>query len=178
MKASRIGLLVVLLAGASRSAFADAFDIPAYLARFNTWNHSTAGICGLVLGLAAIDYLWNLLVIGLPCMRICAIRRKRLLLDVGLLTLLGQVADRLGAVIALTLVTARPIADLLVRRNAWGLWHWVLLGNLACSGAAIGLLVWLFVRKKWGGTRRAALIMATVAAIVTNPAIPLLLNLG
>jgi hypothetical protein len=170
MKPSRIGLLVVLLALASRAAFADGIDIPDYVSRFGTSNHSTAEICGLVLALAATDYLWNLLVIGLPCLRICAIRRERLLFDIGLITVLEQVVDRLG------LVAVRPIGDLL-GVDIWSCWSWVLiLGILFCSGAANGSFVWFFVRKEWGGSRRAALAMAIGAVIATNPAIMMFLN--
>ncbi|MGO9094808.1 MAG: hypothetical protein ACLQGV_06250 [Bryobacteraceae bacterium] len=175
MKGLRLGLLVILLAGASRSAFADVIDEVGYLTRVNARGHSVEEVCGLVLALAAINYVWNLLVIGLPCLRLCAVGRKRLLLDVGLITVLGQAADRLGAVISYAL--ARLLASLL-SFSLDGFVLLVVLANFVCSGAAIGCLVWFFVRKKWGGSSRAALVMAIVAAIATNPMLGLYLSLG
>jgi hypothetical protein len=190
MKHPRMGLLLILAACASGSAFADGFDVASYLARVNTYNHSTGAICGLILALAAIDYVWNLLIIGLPSMSICAVGPKKIILDLVTLTILGQVADRLGAVIAFILLG--PIPFTLAERIPFTLAERIpflyvdlgvydirlVLSNFVCSGIAIALLVWFFVRKRWGGSTRSALVMAIVAAIATNPMISMFLPLG
>lgn len=155
-------------------AFADSIDIGAYLTRVNTKGHSLPAMGGLLL--LAIDYLWNLLIIGRPAMRVCAASRARILIGLVVVTLLGQIADRLGAVMAA--ITADPIARGLLRLGAEGWALYWLVGNIIYSGIAIALLVWFFVRKRWLGSKRTALILAIVAAFLANPAIALFIPIG
>jgi hypothetical protein len=158
------------------STFADSIDIAAYLTRVNTKGHSLLAIGGLILLLLAIDYLWNLLIIGLSAMRVCAASRAKILIGLIIVTLLGQVADRLGAFLAA--ITAGPVVRGLLRLGAEGWALYWLVGNIIFSGIAIALLVWFFVRKRWLGSKRAALILAIVAAFLANPAIALFIPIG
>jgi hypothetical protein len=108
-------------------------------------------------------------------MSVCAASRARILIGLVVVTLLGQVADRLGAVVAA--IAACPIARLLMLgAEGWAL-RWFV-GNIIYSGIAIAFLVWFFVRKRWLESKRAAYILAIVAAFLTNPAIALFILIG
>jgi hypothetical protein len=82
-----------------------------------------------------------------------------------LLSLLGQVADRLGAMLA---VMAMVPLDL----EFGGLvFSWLFLGlNFLFSGVAVGALALYFLRRPWLIPARQAWMIAGIAAVLTNPA--------
>ena len=84
------------------------------------------------------------------------------------LTLLGQVADRLGAVLAGAL--AGVVASALGLHGE-GSWLIPLLAlNLAFSGLAIAALVFVFGRLVWSLSLGQSAGLCVAAGILTNPA--------
>ncbi|MGO9094809.1 MAG: hypothetical protein ACLQGV_06255 [Bryobacteraceae bacterium] len=151
---------MVPLAGASLVVILVGYAALVDMAVQN-WDPSTAEGCWCVLTLAA-TYLWNLILIGVPAMHLCTVGRWRLLRHIGLVTLVG-----------LAVVLANVIALDRIPPSSFRLGEALFL-IFGTSGAAVGWLVWFLVRRKWGGTNRAALVMAFVTAILANPALALL----
>jgi hypothetical protein len=152
---------MVLLAPATLIAFVVGFAAIDRLVCFTSLDHSIKMICYPVLALAS-TYLWNLVLIGVPAMHLCAIGCRRLLLHIGLVSLVGLV------VVALTAMAEDRISSL----AGWlhdALW----LGPFVSSGMAVGWLVWFLVRRRWSGTNGAALVMAFLTAILANPMLAL-----
>jgi hypothetical protein len=136
---------------AAPRAFADGIDLVPYLARIGH-GHSTAGVIGLVILWMLVNYALNFVVIGLPAVKIGPAAIRTVASGMVLLTLLGQVADRLGAMLA---VMAMVPLDL----EFGGLvFSWLLLG-----------LNFLFFR---GRRRRSgALLLAATLAHTGAPSI-------
>jgi hypothetical protein len=158
----------VLVALLCEPAFADSIDLASYLARLPVRHYSGPHIVAGLLALMVINYAVNYLVIGLPA--ICFARADRRAVTVGLiwLTLLGQIADRVGALVALFLF-APPLARMLGIRSV-GAWMLGLLAmNFLCSAIAVGALALYFLRRRWKVRPGLAWGIAVTAAVLTNP---------
>ena len=116
-----------------------------------------------------VNYIFNLLVIGLPAMKMGASKR-RVAGDIVGFTFLGQVADRLGAI-------AGPLIGFVVvdlcrvgGRKALGLGMEIgILLNLVLAGLFVGFLVRWYMRRRWSLVGRRVAVMACIAGVLTNP---------
>jgi len=159
-----VGVAVI---GGTEPAYADGIDVLPYLLRVG-WAWSPAGILAGVLALMGVNYLLNLAIIGWPAVRWGGADLRAVARDLVALTLLGQVADRLGAVLALPLGSAIATALNLL---SGGSWVWPLLAmNFILSGTAVGALALYFLRRRWRLARGTSWAIAIAAAILTNPA--------
>ncbi len=160
---ARVLALVVALAMTS-PAMADGIDLFPYLMRTGwggIWDLRTLATIVVIM---LANYALNIIVIGIPATRTGQVKGEVVMTSLIWLTLLGQVADRIGAVVALVIAT--PL--LLASQTNWG---WILLGlNLLTSGVAVGALAFYFVRKKWHVDKRPSWVIAIAAGILTNPA--------
>jgi hypothetical protein len=116
----------------------------------------------------AVSYALNILVVGIPAVRVGPPRWRVVLGGLAVLTILAQVADRICSILAGLLAPA--VAhwfhfgredDLLAAQIAM---------NFALSGVVVGTLAIYFLRRRWSVARRPAWIIAIAAALVTNPA--------
>lgn len=153
-------------------AFADGIDIVPAL----TWiggEHSATVTAGLLVFLMLVNYILNFIVIGIPAIEAGPASMRSVSVDLMFLTLLGQVADRLGEVAALLVLL--PLSFLLhflpfrlfIDPEAWG-WQLVVLYFLF-SGCAVCVLALLFLRRRWHVPKQTARLIAAAAAILTNP---------
>jgi hypothetical protein len=161
-------VVAIILFGTNTSAYADAIDILAYVTRVNMENRSILSIFALVLCLAVINYAMNCLFIGIPAIKWCKANPKQVFLGLIILTILGQLADRIGAYIAIFL--AVPTAHIL-KLQGEGSWVIPLIAyNFIFSGLSISFIVYYFLSKRWGTSGKCNWLIPIFAAIVTNPA--------
>jgi hypothetical protein len=108
------------------------------------------------------NYALNFLVIGIPVLKVHSVPVRSVATDLIVLTVLGQLADRLGAILALIV---------LLPYTASISFFWPLLAlNFLFSGIAVGALALYFLLGEWHVRSRAAWAIAVAAAIFTNPA--------
>ena len=176
-----VAILIVL----SVSAYGDGINLD-YFVRFPVGEHSLTYVWSMIIVLMAANYALNFLVIGWPAIRIGSISVRKVSLGLIILTLLGQIADRIGAFLALIALSPflrqfKRFGDQLhlptkdVRLGQW-LWehpwfwgHLWLMFNLIFSGLAVALLTWLFLRR-WSVPQSLRWKITVAAAIFTNPA--------
>ena len=148
------------------AVIADGIDLVAYFSRTPYENVLIAIPVVLLIMLA--NYGLNFLVIGLPAKRLGSIALRRISLSLIWLTILGQVADRIGALLAGVL--ADPVVDLL-GLSGEGAWAIPLLGlSFIFSALSIALLAFSFAKYKWNLSMKHSLCISAAAGILTNPA--------
>jgi hypothetical protein len=91
--ASGVALLL-----APSTASADGFDAVWFPTRIGGWNLHPGLSAAMLAAVMAANYILNLVVIGLPAARELEVRVTTLCSGLIAFTLLGQVADRIGAV--------------------------------------------------------------------------------
>ena len=146
---------------------ADGIDLVPYFSRVN-YHGSVEGVIFLVALLMAVNYGLNFVFIGFPAMRLGRIPPRAMASDLVLLTVAGQLADRLGAFLAT--FAAEPVADLL-HLHGEGAWAGPLIFlNFVLSGLAIAVLTLFFCWRRWHLAWRWTLLVMLLAAVFTNPA--------
>jgi hypothetical protein len=168
MKRSKTArFFLAILAGLwPAAAQADGIDLVPYFSRAPTNSIALALLAVALIMLA--NYGLNFLVIGLPACRFGKLEKKRVARSLVWLTLLGQVADRVGAVLAGFF--AGVVASAL-RLEGEGSWLIPLLAlNFAFSGLAIAALVFVFGRFVWSLSLGHSAALSVAAGILTNPA--------
>ena len=153
------------------SIHADGVDLAPYLIRFNTYGFSVWSIIAIAIALMVGNYIANLIVIGLPSIVWCHVSKKQVIVGLAFMTLLGQLADRLGAVLA---GFGTAIVFILLRNDR----HWpevLTTFNFIFSGLFVGLLAWYYIHFKWHAQNRKAIAISLGAATITNPAYLLLI---
>jgi hypothetical protein len=115
------------------------------------------------------NYVLNLIVIGLPAVKTGTASIRSVASGVVVLTVLAQMADRLGAMLALpaSMFFYKFFGGQISLR--WWIWPLVI-ANFLFSGIAVGSLALYFLRRRWHVQLRSALMIAGAAAILTNPA--------
>jgi len=99
----RLCALTALGNGAfGHSAHADGLD-SSYFVRFDSVDHSWAYFGTVLTLIMVINYLLNFAVIGLPAIQLASAPVRRVASGLVLLTILGQVADRVGAIVGIFL---------------------------------------------------------------------------
>ena len=152
---------------AYQPVYADGIDMVSYLTRVG-WAQSLPSLIGYVALLMLANYILNFLVIGLPALRAGPPRLRSVAVGLIGLTVLGQLADRLGALVAA--FGADPLASAL-GFSGEGAWLWPLLSlNFLFSGIAVGALARYFTRRRWHVAPRTSWAISAAAAIITNPA--------
>ena len=172
----RLIVSVCLLSLLPALASADGIDLVPYFTRVGFHNSvpSVPVVCILILLFMTFNYLLNFIFIGFPAMRLGNVNTRIVTRDLIFLTIAGQIADRLGAILAA--FSAGPLTYLL---NLKGEDVWViplLILNFFFSGVAIAVLAFFFCRRKWKLPLKISLIIVTFAAIFTNPAYVIFLN--
>jgi hypothetical protein len=167
----------------SSSACADGLN-SSYFVRFDSDEHSWS-YCIVVLTLMMLaNYALNFAVIGMPAIARASASVRTVALGLIALTILGQLADRIGAFAAIFL--SMPIyaaLSALFPSQSHGLdspaFFYSLIGaNLLCSGIAVGLLALFFLRRRWDVPRPLSWKIVLAAAIFTNPAWILFFPIG
>ncbi len=145
---------------------ADGIDVVAYFSRTPYGNLFFA--LPVVAVLMLVNYGLNFLVIGLPARRLGSLPVGQILRSLVWLTLLGQIADRIGAIFA-ELLTGIILFLLQIQRE--GAWVVPLLTlNFVFSAISVAILAFVFTRRMWGLSLRHSVWISTGAAILTNPA--------
>jgi hypothetical protein len=166
----------------SASVHADGLD-SSYFVRFDSLDHSWTYFWIVLTLIMIVNYLLNFAVIGAPAILRASARAKRVALELVVLTVLGQVTDRIGSLVGVFL--AMPIAavvSVFVRSQPPGLGpvfgYSLFAANLICSGIAVGALALWFLRKRWSVPKALSWKIAIGAAVLTNPAWILLIPIG
>lgn len=182
---SRVAICIGIWFLLCLSAYGDGISLD-YFMRFRTYRESATYIWSMVFVLMLANYALNFLVIGWPAIRVSPATPRRIAIGLIVLTVLGQVADRLGAFVTLIVLAplGRAYEDYIVRHirgespGAFGTWlsqhmwlgeHASLILNFFFSGAAVALLTWVFLRR-WSVSRSIAWKITLAAAVFTNPA--------
>jgi len=119
----------------------------------------------VIAGLMLANYALNALVVGLPAVRWGTEPAPRVARGLVTFTLLGQVADRIGAVVAVPLMA---LYALIFRGGGWV--APLLVCNFVLSGLAVAWMAYRFHRFRWGVARDRARLLAVLAGVLTNPA--------
>jgi hypothetical protein len=163
-----VGVLAII-AGWSSNALADGIDIPWFFTRVGGWKASPWRAVGILTTLIVVDYGLNVLVIGLPAWR-SGVPLCRAALDLLSLTLVAQVADRAGIVAYSLTSYALDRLGLITVRDL-GLWVVaILLASFITSGVLLWFLAKFFCSRRWKLPQRQSNLIATAAAVITNPA--------
>jgi hypothetical protein len=178
-----VTVATLCLVVSSGSARADGLD-SAYFLRFWTWNHSWAFVWTVLTVLMIVNYLLNFIVIGLPAIIWSEAPRRSVAVGLIFLTLLGQIADRIGSVVGLFLASGLaaaigplfPSAPRGLDSPLFG--YSLMFSNVFCSGLAVGGLALWFLRKRWAVSRSVSWKIAIAAAVLTNPAWVLFAGIG
>lgn len=146
--------------------YADGIDLIAYFSRTPCENALGALPVAALLMLA--NYGLNYVAIGVPVLKISQRPARQVSRDLIWLTLLGQIADRLGAVLAGLLTT--PVMNMFGLKGE-GAWAAPLLGmNFFFSAISIAIIVFAFAWRKWELPLRHSAWVSIAAGLVTNPA--------
>jgi len=125
----------------------------------------------IVVGLMTVNYLLNLVVLGMPAARFLQIKLRALAKDLAAFTLLAQVADRASAVGGFLLGSSIiGLADIRGEEEVLASIRLGIYLNFILSGLAVGLLALWYLRRRWGVERRRARSIAVWTAVLTNPA--------
>jgi hypothetical protein len=165
------------------SVRADGLD-SSYFVRFDSLDHSWAYFWAVLTLIMIVNYVLNFAVIGMPAILRASAHAKSVTLGLIILTILGQLADRIGAFAAVFI--SFPIAlffSAFFPSQSHGLdspvfGYSLFAANLICSGIAVGVLALWFLRKRWSVPRALAWKIALAAAVLTNPAWVLLIPIG
>jgi hypothetical protein len=176
-------IAIFCVAACSPSADADGLN-SSYFVRFDSLDHSWTYFWTVLTVIMIVNYALNFAVIGAPAILWTSARAKSVALGLIILTMLGQVADRIGAYAAVFL--SMPIAGIfsaLFPSQSDGLdspafIYSLFAGNLICSGIAVGALAIWFLRKRWSAPKALSWKIALAAAVLTNPAWVLLIPIG
>jgi hypothetical protein len=176
------GIAALCLIAFCGSARADGLDLD-YFVRFNTMDHSWAYVWTMVAIIMVVNYSMNFVVIGLPAIVRARADASTVALGLVFLTVLGQIADRIGSILGLFL--AMPLAGVISAfispsrdgLNSPAFVYAIFSSNLLCSGIAVGGLAQWFLRKRWSVPKSLSWKIALAAAVLTNPAWILLLRI-
>jgi hypothetical protein len=177
----RIAAIAMLCAGASAPLVrADGLS-SSYFVRFDSPDHSWTYFWTVLTIIMIANYALNFAVIGAPAILRAHAPPKSVALGLIILTILGQVADRIGAFAAV--FVSVPIAAVLspmFSSESHGLdtpafIYSLVAANLICSGIAVGALAIWFLRKRWSVPKALSWKIALAAALLTNPAWVLLI---
>ena len=164
-----IALLLVLLP--ATSANADGVDIVWLLTRVVGGGVHPALAVAMVVGLLIVNFLLNLVVLGLPAARSLQIKLAGLMKDLAGFTLLAQIADRACAVAGFLLSSSSiGLAGIGGEQEVIAAIFLGICLNFIFSGLAVGLLSLWYLRRRWGVERRRAIKIAVWTAVITNPA--------
>src|SRR5262249_4562811 len=147
MKRAIIALSIVGLI--APPAYADGVDLVSYFTRVARGTHSAYYIAATIVALMAANYVLNFVVIGLPAVRFGSVPVAPAASGLIALTLLGQVADRVGALFAALLaLPVTAIFSAIFGLSGEGAWFVpLLLLNFLLSGFAIAALALYFLRR-------------------------------
>jgi hypothetical protein len=170
-------------AACSQSARADGLN-SSYFVRFDSLDHSWTYFWTVLTAIMIVNYTLNVAVIGVPAILRASAHAKSVALGLIILTMLGQIADRIGAFAAV--FVSMPIAAIfsaLFPSPSHGLdspafLYSLFAANLICSGIAVGALAFWFMRKRWSVPKALSWKIALAAAVLTNPAWVLLISIG
>src|SRR5437773_2037076 len=95
----RLIFFVCLLSLFPVVALADGIDLVPYFTRVG-FHNSVLVVCLLIVLFMVVNYLLNFIFIGFPAMRLGNADVRIVTRDLIFLTLAGQIADRLGALLA------------------------------------------------------------------------------
>ena len=98
-----LGIVAVLVLAVPKSASADGIDVLWLLSRVGGWRAHPILSAGILVGLMLINFLLNMLVLGIPTARSLHIQTSKLATDIAAFTLAAQVADRACAIAAFLL---------------------------------------------------------------------------
>ena len=152
----KAALAATLLCFVPARLFGDGLDLDWFVRVPMMEFHSAAYITAVIVAIMFVNYVLNFLVIGLPAIVWGGALFHRAALGLVVLTILGQVADRLGA--GLGLITAIVIN--------WIPVIWI--SNLIYSGLAIFLLARWFLQR-WSVSDPSRWKIALAASVITNP---------
>jgi len=125
----------------------------------------------LIVGLLAINYLLNLVVLGIPAARALGTSVRTLSKALLGFTLLAQVADRISAVAGFFLGALASV--LLDVKGEAGIvaFFWIgIVLNFVFSGLAVCFLALWYLLRKWQVKRRTSIRIAALTELITNPA--------
>lgn len=148
------------------SAWADGIDLWWFLTRVGTHRHSPTGVVLLTVVVLGCDYIANFMVVGIPAIAWGHISARKSAAELLVFTGLAQALDRAGMLIgaAMILPFAHTFQEL----------HAALFDAAVANFFVSGVLIWLLARhylvRRWGvGPGRGAAV-AACAAVLTNPA--------
>ena len=176
-------IAMLCFAFACPAARADGLD-SSYFVRFDSLDHSWAYFWIVLTAIMVANYVLNFAVIGLPAILRGSVHAKTVAWSLVILTILGQVADRIGAFAAIFVsVPIWAIISALFPSQSHGLGSpgfacSLFAGNLICSGIAVGALAFFFLRKRWLLSKALSWKIALAAAVLTNPAWILFIPIG
>ncbi len=166
----KLAILAVLLLLAEGTAIADGIDVLWLMTRIGGWETHPILSGAIMIGLMLVNYVLNVVIVGIPAARLLHIKIGSLLRDLVVFTLLAQISDRVGA------VTGFLLSFLFVDLAGFGGEQAIKFGlvggvalNFILSGLGVGLLALWYLRRRWGVEGRGVKAIVTAAALITNP---------
>jgi hypothetical protein len=171
MRRKTLFKLFVISGAIASPVLADGVDLVPYLTRVG--GHKSALVVTLLIIVAMMfNYFLNLLVIALPSRKETPHTFRRLAYEIIGITLIGQLADRLGALLAF--LSIDPLIRIFnLHGEKWALP--LILINFFFPAVVIFFVVFFFTSHRWLVPKAAAITISAVAAFVTNPSWALLI---
>jgi len=166
-----LAILVALLLVTPTTSHADGIDVVWLFSRVGGWRVHPIRSAAIVIGLMLINYLLNLVVLGIPAARFLQVKSGSLTKTLASFTVLAQIADRGGALAGFLL--SFSIVGLTGLGGEQELNAGILVGvslNFIFSGLAVAVLALWFLMRRWGFERHRAMPIAVRTAVITNPA--------
>ena len=154
----------------ANGARADAIDVTWVLSHVSWKRSPFQALCTLVV-ILAVDYALNLVVVALPAARYGLPLSKTAADTIGF-TIIAQIADRFGMMLcAATIVALRIVGHMGTTPSDFkSIMIWSFVANFVTSGMLIWFLSIYYLTRRWHVPRRNSVLIATLAAVVTNPA--------
>lgn len=145
---------------------ADGIDITAFVMHY-TPGDAVPVILGKILLLMGINYALNYAVIALPATLWLKVDERKMPLEIGKITLWGQVTDRLGILLAVLLLF--PVAFVVRELSLPEAAVIMVFLTFFWSGLGFYLVCCRYLVRRWGVTAGPGKLISLVAAIVCNP---------
>src|SRR5438309_8781103 len=152
------------------TASADGVDVVWLMTRVGGWRLHPALSVAMVVGLMLLNYALNVVFIGIPAARSSSIKKGVIARDLAGFTIIGQIADRIGALAGL--IFSFAIMSIVGMEGEAALRTGFLAGaaaNFILSGLAVGALAFWYLTRRWQVERRCAKVIALFAGLITNP---------
>ncbi len=145
---------------------ADGIDL-TQLFMHTSRSYSSNAVAGIILLSMVVNYILNLIVIGVPAHKFLNLTKKRAVIDTIWITIIGQATDRLGAILGLIISSLIAYAIGASSLDEWGRVAYITIP--ISTWIAISVSIWVFAKIVWKKKGFKVGLISLAAGFLTNP---------